>query len=939
MKHTINKILQHEHAVQLLGKLPSITQFIFSAFGLLLFGFLFISLLSYSPVDPAWSHVSTDQAVVNVGGVLGAWVADILRVFFGLGSWCFVLFLAYELVRLWWTGTSVFWGLRLLAYAFLLCFISALLAQMGVTADLWSGILLGGLVGFEIQSGLASVFGAFGTAVFLVVMTLFVATLTFEIRWLTIYERLLNWRRKSKSDDQAFDEVVLEDVQDTQDEQDKTLSEESATSNYRPHNHAGTLESFLVNSGLREDLIAKKHSATNEPNVTAKPKVAEVNNSPKDEAWEEDMPVSAPHYDDVATSLQAQLQADDERFAKIAQAALSKLSDDGEEVDKAVFDGMDFDQLSTYQDDTAKSLSSTDEPTDTVSEDKTHQDDDVKEKFFGGFDDIGSFQGDTENQNSNQDGNQNEDETQLVQHLAMPIEPKAQTNEDLFAPVEAKSRAMSTLEYRMSLPPVPTLDILDKPDLNKEPSYNDQQLQELASLLEIKLKEFNINATVVAATVGPVVTRFEVDLAPGVRVARVNNVAQDLARSLSMEKLRVVDVIAGKPYIGIEVPNKKRELVRFIELLDNADFKNGKREIAIAIGKNIHGEPVISDLTKAPHMLVAGQTRSGKSVFVNSMLLSMLLKYTSDELKLMLIDPKLLELANYSDIPHLLTPVITDMTEATAALNWCVNEMELRYQLMGKLRVRQISEFNKAIKAAEQSGEPILDPLWRKEDSVSVQSAPKLKPLPYIVIVMDEFADMIMQLGKTAEEPIVRLAQKARAAGIHLILATQKPIATVVTGLIKANLPCRVALSVYSKMDSRVILDESGAEDLLGNGDMLFVAPNENTPERIQGAFVSDDEVNRVCDAWRERGRPEYIDLSSSYTFEGEGSGDSNTAGDDELFDQALEFILETRKISISAIQRKFSIGYNRSARIVDMMEEKGLVSAADSSGRRQLLM
>ena len=409
---------------------------------------------------------------------------------------------------------------------------------------------------------------------------------------------------------------------------------------------------------------------------------------------------------------------------------------------------------------------------------------------------------------------------------------------------------------------------------------------------------------------------------------------------MSKASLRVVEVIPGKPYIGIEVPNQKREMVHLLELLDTKDYQSPNNQIAIAVGKDISGKPVIADLAKAPHMLVAGTTGSGKSVLVNSFLLSMLLKYTPDELKLVLIDPKQLELANYGDIPHLLTPVITDMKDAVAALTWCVNEMERRYQLMSKLRVRKISEFNKKVEVAEAEGEPIYDPLWHINQSVSQDKPPKLKPLPTIVIVADEFADMIMQLGKTAEEPIVRLAQKARAAGIHLLLATQRPTVNVVTGLIKANIPARVALRVSSKVDSRTIIEEGGAEDMLGHGDMMFIGPGKNHPERVHGAYVDDDEVNRVCDAWRERGKPDYIDLSDSYSFEGEGSGDAGgSVTGDELYEAAAAFVVETKKPSISSVQRKFSIGYNRAARLLDQMEERGLVSSMDNSGKRQLLL
>lgn len=505
-----------------------------------------------------------------------------------------------------------------------------------------------------------------------------------------------------------------------------------------------------------------------------------------------------------------------------------------------------------------------------------------------------------------------------------------------------RSRSMQTAAYRAQLTPIPALSILDKPDPNHQPSYTADELGQLSELLEIKLQEFNVKANVVNAIPGPVVTRFEVELAPGVKASKVTGISRDLARSLSMASLRVVEVIPGKPYIGIEVPNKQREMVRLIELLDTEKFKDSKSQISMAMGKDIGGKPIITDLVRAPHMLVAGTTGSGKSVLVNAMLLSMLLKYTPDQLRLILIDPKQLELANYNDIPHLLTPVVTDMTEAASSLSWCVAEMERRYQLMSLLKVRKLNEFNKKVRAAERAGKPMIDPLWRPNDSVSISQAPKLKTLPMIVIVADEFADMIMQVGKQAEELITRLAQKSRAAGIHLILATQRPSVDVITGLIKANIPVRVALRVNSKVDSRTILDSGGAEDMLGNGDMLFLGPGQIEPDRVHGAYVSDEEVNSVCDAWRERGAPDYIDnMSGNFELSSMGSGSTGSPSgeDDDLYNEAVGFIMETRKVSASSIQRRFSIGYNRAARIVDSMEEAGIVSPMGKSGKRELLM
>ena len=537
-------------------------------------------------------------------------------------------------------------------------------------------------------------------------------------------------------------------------------------------------------------------------------------------------------------------------------------------------------------------------------------------------------------------------ESELLDEIEQPAatqvnQPLNINDDSLFS---QKSRAMQTAAYRANLSPLPELSLLDLPDPDRKPSYSREQLQQLSALLEIKLQEFNIKAEVVNAQMGPVVTRFEVSLAPGLKASKVTGIAKDLARSLSMASVRVVEVIPGKPYIGIEVPNPQRQMVRLIELLKTEAYQDPDGLISMAMGKDIAGRPIIADLAKAPHMLVAGTTGSGKSVLVNSLLLSMLLKYTPEQLRLIMIDPKQLELANYGDIPHLLTPVVTDMTEAASALAWSVAEMERRYQLMSLFKVRKLDEFNKKIMAAEQSGEPLLDPLWRPNDSVSQDRAPKLKPLPQIVIVADEFADMIMQVGKQAEELITRLAQKSRAAGIHLILATQRPSVDVITGLIKANIPVRAALRVNSKVDSRTILDAGGAEDMLGHGDMLFLGPGQIEPNRVHGAFISDGEVNRVCDAWRERGAPNYIDnmfdnfeLSSAPS--GGDAGGSSNGEEDPLYDDVVAFLLETRKVSASSIQRKFSIGYNRAARIVDAMEEAGLVSGMTKSGKRELLM
>ena len=952
----MNQLLQHESVNQFLGKLPIIKRLFFSVIGVGLLAFLFISLLSYNPADPAWSHVGSSSDISNVGGRLGAWVADILRAFFGLGAWFFVVVLAYELVHLWWTRGSVMWVLRLVAYAFLLACISAMFAQLGAWWQADSAATFGGMLGYELLGSLTGVLGVPVAMAFLVLMVLLVATLTFEVRWSLLWAKFA--KRKTTTDDDIYtdesDEVSGADVSE---DNELIISQITPrTPVYQAHNHQGTLESFLVNSGLREELIAKKQADAEAEKLAQQAQAVplhEEHTQPDYEVADAPDDVMGDGNHDSATYAYEQAYQDDSvqiNTAYDVNAYDEPAHETAQQSDEYVIDEQirHDDYLDSHQETADVHQKAPIISTERASDENT---------AFGGVDFAG-LSNDNLTEQAEHDW-QMHDQPEALSNDSYPSHA-AHQDEVIYAEAEEideaeilpvdhlpksmpsgterpKSHAMSTLEYRMSLSAVPELDILD-PKPAKTITYTQEELDQLSALLEIKLQEFNVKAEVVSAMVGPVVTRFEVDLAAGIKASRVSKIAQDLARSMSMASLRVIPVIAGKPYIGIEVPNRKRQIVSLIELLDTPDYKDPNAGISIAIGTNISGKPVIADLAKAPHMLVAGTTGSGKSVLVNSFLMSMLLKYTPDELKLVLIDPKQLELANYADIPHLLTPVITDMTEATAALNWCVTEMERRYLLMSKLRVRNLAAFNQKVLEAQASGEPIIDPLWSASDHVS-DIAPKLKPLSKIVVVADEFADMIMQLGKTAEEPIVRLAQKSRAAGIHLILATQRPVANVVTGLIKSNIPSRVALRVNSATDSRIIIEESGAENMLGHGDMMFLAPGAIETERVHGAYVKDDEVNRVTDAWRERGVPDYIDLTDSFTFEGEGSGDSGTGSDDEYFDLAVSHTLETRKVSISALQRKFSIGYNRAARIVDMMEERGVVSAADNSGKRQILM
>jgi len=497
----------------------------------------------------------------------------------------------------------------------------------------------------------------------------------------------------------------------------------------------------------------------------------------------------------------------------------------------------------------------------------------------------------------------------------------------------------------------PSIELLDPPDPHSDKAFSKESLEAMSRLLELKLKDFGIEVEVVSVQPGPVVTRFEIQPAPGVKASRITNLAKDLARSLAVISVRVVEVIPGKSVVGIEIPNEHREIVRLSEVLATDVYDKSKSALTMVLGHNIAGEPIVADLAKMPHLLVAGTTGSGKSVGVNVMLLSLLYKSSPDQVRLMLVDPKMLELNVYEGIPHLLTPVITDMKDAANGLRWCVGEMERRYKLMAALGVRNLAGYNRKLDEARRAGEPLTDPLWKPEDhyepGAEQASAPELEHLPSIVVVIDEFADMMMIVGKKVEQLIARIAQKARAAGIHLILATQRPSVDVITGLIKANVPTRIAFQVSSKVDSRTILDQGGAEQLLGHGDMLYLPPGKSMPERVHGAFVDDHEVHKVVADWKKRGEPDYLEgvtdesTTSSIPVPGmPGGEEGGEEGEgDALYDQAVAHVIETRKASISGVQRKLRIGYNRAARLIDTMEAAGLVSEAGHNGNREVLV
>jgi DNA segregation ATPase FtsK/SpoIIIE, S-DNA-T family len=534
----------------------------------------------------------------------------------------------------------------------------------------------------------------------------------------------------------------------------------------------------------------------------------------------------------------------------------------------------------------------------------------------------------------------------LVQRVVPALTKKAPAAEPNTNTKSSKTKPLATGVRPSKSKVLPELSLLERRLVKRSEIQSDAELEARSREVEKRLADFGVQVQVTAVHPGPVVTRYEIQLAPGTKVSKITGLAKDLARSLSVISVRVVEVIPGKSVIGIELPNEHREVVNLQDVLDSKQYHNARSALTLALGKDIAGHPVVVDLAKMPHLLVAGTTGSGKSVSLNAMLLSLLYKSTPQQLRLILIDPKMLELAVYDGIPHLLTPVVTDMKDASSALRWCVAEMERRYRLMAAIGVRNVAGYNQKVREAQQRGAPLLDPLQPKDPNDPDREVPELQTLPQIVVLADEFADMMVVVGKKVETLIARLAQKARAAGIHLILATQRPSVDVITGLIKANIPTRIAFQVSQKVDSRTILDQQGAEQLLGHGDMLYLAPGTGVPVRVHGAFVDDDEVHRVVAYLKKNGEPDYLEeildesagMSDPSGYMDAAAGDAGDAEQDEFYDQAVEFITKSRRVSVSSIQRRFKIGYNRAARIVEAMEAAGVVSKMEGNGQREVL-
>ena len=899
--------------------------------------FLLLALASFHPGDPGWSQAGLQLDVHNWVGATGAWVADLLLFSFG--------FLAYLLpFGSAFLGWFLFQHIKELdEFDYLtigLRIIGGLLMALGATGiasinfdDIYN-FSAGGFVGDVISSALVPYFNTAGTILLLLCFFCTGFTLLTGISWLTIIDRLgegtLWLGRKTLSAPQSLLAFEMPRL---------ALANKSS-------NQSGDEGAELDITSMRAEPLASTEQT--KPSQTQKTTpsrseptfgIDDVDDEPPFYTYDGDKSVQSNPNDTVNAE-----EDDATSSADIAETKKSSFSLSGM---RSAVTGSFKDKVGlgkSSQDDSVKSED------DSSQHEHKHQ---AQQSPHINFDDLEEFDEDlpyetgskpiTSANNSAPSVEGSEPNTETLQSQTVETQGASQGANQAFTPAALGAKPVKARagELDPDLPPMPSFDLLERADKHENP-LTPEEIEGISRLVEEKLADFNIEATVVGVFPGPVITRFELDLAPGVKVSKISGLSKDLARAMSAISVRVVEVIPGKSVIGLELPNKKREMVRLSEVISCDTFQSNKSPLTMVLGADISGQPVVVDLAKMPHLLVAGTTGSGKSVGVNVMILSLLYKSTPEDVRMIMIDPKMLELSVYEGIPHLLAEVVTDMKEAANALRWCVGEMERRYRLMSALGVRNLKGYNAKVEEAIANGTPIKDPLWKNEESMDAE-APDLAKLPAIVVVVDEFADMMMIVGKKVEELIARIAQKARAAGIHLILATQRPSVDVITGLIKANIPTRCAFQVSSKIDSRTILDQQGAETLLGMGDMLYLPPGSPVPTRVHGAFVDDHEVHAVVADWQKRGEPEYIDeiLNGEATAEVLLPGEQPEGEDQEFdafYDEAVAFVTETRRASVSSVQRKFRIGYNRAARLVEQMEMSGVVSAQGHNGNREVL-
>lgn len=842
--------------------------------------YILLALSSFNPNDPGWSQSHFQGEIYNWTGAVGAWTADVLFYFFGFIAFLFPIIIAT-------TGWFIFnrahrlfeidyfsVGLRIIGFMLMLLGLAALVSM---NADNMFVFSAGGVAGDVIGQAMLPYFNKLGTTLLLMCFIGSGFTLTTGISWLTIIELTglgTIWCARKVW---ALPQLFK---RERETEDTKGFMSLVDTFTQRRNQIAQQDEPQGLEQDKQQDKMPPKAVLVTPPVVS--PPVVEKKRRFFGRKAKSTENAVAPDTDDRQ---EPSMQPDDEQ-ADFAPWVATK-----NDVDVNIDDNKDNDDLGN------NNLDTTDEPFDSA---------------FNQAHSTGA--------------------------LVAQQKPKKEAKVvDSIIVIDGQSPQQA----RQKMDPLPSISLLDVPDRKKNP-ISEAELEQVARLVEVKLAEFNIIANVVGVYPGPVITRFELELAPGVKASKITNLSKDLARSLLSENVRVVEVIPGKAYVGLELPNKFRETVFMRDVLDSEVFKNSQSALSMVLGQDIAGDPVVVDLGKMPHLLVAGTTGSGKSVGVNAMITSLLYKSGPEDVRFIMIDPKMLELSVYEGIPHLLCEVVTDMKEAANALRWCVGEMERRYKLMSALGVRNLKGYNIKIKDAAAKGEYIPDPLWKSSESM-LDDAPPLEKLPSIVVVVDEFADMIMIVGKKVEELIARIAQKARAAGIHLILATQRPSVDVITGLIKANIPTRIAFQVSSRIDSRTILDQQGAETLLGMGDMLYLPPGTGLPNRVHGAFIDDHEVHKVVADWCARGKPQYIEEILNGATEGEqvllpGETSDSEEEIDALYDDAVAFVTETRRGSISSVQRKFKIGYNRAARIIEMMESQGIVSTQGHNGNREVL-